>query len=370
MYVSQIVALAFKEFLALMRDKRSRLIIIVPPLLQMLIFGFAASYDLDNVPIAIFNQDVGGASRDYVSHFESSPNFDVKTYVHSDAQIEPLINNRDVLLVINIKADFSANLWQGKTAQVQTILDGRNSNTALIAMSYLGAVNEQFSRNWSRQHGLAGPDISLRVRSWYNENMLSRWFILPGIVGSLVMVVILLVIALSVAREREAGTFDQLLVTPMSPTQILIGKVIPGVVIGVIETSVILLIIAGLFHVPLRGELGALYFGLFLYLLSTTGVGLMISTISATQQQAVLGAFLFIVPAIILSGFAPPIANMPEAIQWLTYINPLRYFLIILRGVFLEGNGYEDLLSQYWPMAIIGVVSLVLAGWLFRQRTY
>ncbi len=370
MHFAQISALAFKEFLALFRDKRSRLILIIPPILQIFIFGFAATYDLNNVPIAIYNQDQGAVSREFISHFEGSPNFQVIKRVQKNAEIAQLINNKEALLVLSIEPHFSSDLLQNKSASVQVILDGRNSNTAMIAMNYLGIINSEFSRNWTKTHGLVGPNIALKVRNWYNENLQSRWFILPGILGSLVLVVILLVTALSVARERESGTFDQLLVTPMSPIEILIGKAIPGIVIGIVESTVILIIVIQLFEIPLRGDIGALYLGLFLFLLSTTGVGLMISTISATQQQAVLGAFLFIVPAVVLSGFTTPIANMPEVVQWITYINPLRYFLIILRGVFLEGNSYALLIDQYWPMAIIGIVSLSLAGWLFRNRRY
>jgi len=183
-------------------------------------------------------------------------------------------------------------------------------------------------------------------------------------------VVTLLVTALSVAREREAGTFDQLLVTPLRPVEILIGKAIPGIIIGLLEATLIIVLMVILFDIPLRGSLGALYLGIVLFLLSAVGVGLMISAITVTQQQAVLGAFLFLVPAVILSGFSTPIANMPQVVQWLTYLDPLRYFLVIVRGVTLEGNSYALLINQYWPMAIIGVATLSLAGWLFRHRMY
>lgn len=369
-YFSQIFALALKEFLALFRDKRSRLILVFPPLLQILIFGFAATYDLDNVPIAIYNQDQGLVSREFISQFEGSETFEIIEYIKKDSDIAPLIDNKDVLLVLNIEPQFSDKLQQGKSAKVQVILDGRNSNTAMTAMNYIASMNLDFNQKWSAQHGAAGPKVALEVRNWYNENLQSRWFILPGILGSLILVVILLVTALSVAREREAGTFDQLLVTPMNPTQILIGKAIPGVVIGLLESTLILIIIVKLFQIPIQGDIAALYLGLFLFLIAATGIGLVISAISLTQQQAVLGAFLFIVPAVVLSGFTTPIANMPDSVQLLTYINPLRYFLIILRGVFLEGNGFTLLFSQFWPMAIIGVVCLVFAGWLFRHRMY
>jgi ABC-2 type transport system permease protein len=370
MYIRHIFALAIKEFLALLRDKRSRFVIIGPPIIQLLVFGFAASYDLNNVPVAIYNEDRGGASRELVSHIEGSPNFEVIAYIEHDSEVAPLINNRDALLVIHIGQHFSSDLLQGTSAPLQVILDGRNSNTAMMAMNYLNSIVLDYNISWLASQGKSGPLATLQVRAWYNDNLQSNWFIVPGIVGLLTLLVTLLVTALSVAREREAGTFDQLLVTPLRPMEILIGKAIPGIVIGLLEATLIIVVMVALFDIPLRGNIGALYLGILLFLLSAVGVGLMISAISVTQQQAVLGAFLFMVPAIILSGFATPIANMPQFIQWLTYLDPLRYFLIIVRGVTLEGNSYELLIHQYWPMAIIGVVTLALAGWLFRHRMY
>ncbi len=240
----------------------------------------------------------------------------------------------------------------------------------MLALNYLRGILLDFNRDWAMRQGQRGPPAVLRTRAWYNEDLNSRWFIVPGIVGLLTLVVTLVVTALSVAREREQGTFDQLLVTPLRPVEILIGKALPGVLIGVLEASFIIALAVLWFDIPLRGSVGALYVGVLLFLLSAVGVGLMISAISVTQQQAVLGAFLFLVPAVILSGFATPIANMPEVVQWLTYLDPLRYFLVVVRGVFLEGDGYSLLWNQYWPMAIIGVVSLAAAGWLFRHRMY
>ncbi|MCF6355363.1 MAG: ABC transporter permease [Candidatus Polarisedimenticolaceae bacterium] len=365
-----ILALAIKEFLALLRDKRSRMVIIGPPIAQLLIFGFAATYDLNNVPVVIFDEDRGVAARELVSRIDGSPNFQVVTTISHDSEIAPLIDNKEALLVLHIGQNFSADLMQGRTAPLQAILDGRNSNTAMIAMNYLRTILLDYNRSWLESQGRSGPLVTLQTRTWYNENLQSRWFIIPGIVGLLTLVVTLLVTALSVAREREAGTFDQLLVTPLRPTEILIGKAIPGIVIGLLQATLIIVLMVLFFNIPLRGSIGALYLGIVLFLLSAVGIGLMISAIAATQQQAVLGAFLFLVPSVILSGFATPIANMPQLVQWLTYLNPLRYFLVVVRGVTLEGDGYALLMNQYWPMAIIGVASLAFAGWLFRNRMY
>ena len=368
--MNYIIALAIKEFLALLRDKRSRLVIIGPPIMQLIIFGFAATYDLNNVPIAIYNQDRGQISRDLISKFEGSPNFKIIQTISHDSEVAPLINNRDALLALIIGPNFSADLLQGQQASLQALFDGRNSNTAMIASNYLQTVLLDFNGTWLKKQGETGPKVILETRSWHNENLQSQWFIVPGIVGLLTLVVTLLVTALSVAREREAGTFDQLLVTPLRPFQILIGKAIPGIVIGLFEASIIIALAVLFFDIPLRGNIGALYLGLILFIFSATGVGLMISAIAVTQQQAILGAFMFLVPAVILSGFSTPIANMPEVLQYLTLLDPLRYFLIIVRGVFLEGNSYAILFDQYWPMAIISIVSLSFAGWLFRHRMY
>jgi ABC-2 type transport system permease protein len=366
--LQRIVALAIKELLAILKDKRSRIVLIVPPILQLFVFGYAATFDLNDIPVAIYNQDRGAPSRELVSHILGSPHFHLYNNIEHDEQIAPLINNKDVLLVVHLGPRFSANLLTGQSSQLQVIIDGRNSNSALLVQGYLGEILRDFNLKWAADHGLPQPVATLQVRPWFNSNLVSRWFIVPGIAGLLTLIITTLVTALSVAREREAGTFDQLLVTPMRPYEILLGKSFPGVLIGFIEGSFIMFMAVVWFEVPLRGSIGALYIGMFLFLLSAVGIGLMISSFALTQQQGMLGAFLFLVPAVILSGFATPIANMPHVLQLLTYTNPLRYFLIILRGVFLEGDSYSLLFQYYWPMAIIAVITLTMAGWLFRHR--
>jgi len=364
----RIFALAVKELLAILKDKQSRFVLIAPPIAQLMIFGYAATYDLNNIPVAIYNEDHSTISRDLVAKITGSPHFQLVSDIDNDGQISSLIDEKKVLMVLHLGQHFSADLKRGHTAKVQVIIDGRNSNTALLTLGYLRSIITEFNLNWSRQNGLPDPPASLQIRSWFNKNLLSRWFVVPGIIGLITLVITTIVTALSVAREREAGTFDQLLITPLRPIEILLGKSVPGILIGLTEGSLILLVAIYWFDIPLRGSLGALYLGMFLFLLSATGVGLMISSLAVTQQQGILGAFLFLVPSVILSGFATPIANMPEFVQLLTHINPLRYFLIILRGVFLEGDSYSLLFNQYWPMAIIALLTLTAAGWLFRHR--
>jgi ABC-2 type transport system permease protein len=366
----RIFALVIKEFLTLLKDKKSRLVVIVPPLIQLIVFSYAATFDLNEVGFAVFNEDSGVASRDLVARFEGAPTFRLVSYLDHEGQIAPLIDSRKAVMVIHVGPHFTRDLVLKRPARVQVILDGRNSNTAMVASGYVGTIVNEFSRTWAATHGFPRLPAALDIRAWFNPTLQSRWFIVPGIVGMLTLVVALLVTALSVAREREAGTFDQLLVTPLRPVEILMGKTVPGMIIGAFEATLIILLAVFWFQVPLRGSIGALYLGLFLFLLSGVGLGLMISSIAVTQQQGLLGAFLVMVPSVVLSGFATPIANMPEFMQGLTHLIPLRYFLIILRGVFLEGADIPLLWPQFWPMALIGLACLAFASWLFRHRLY
>ena len=290
------------------------------------------------MPFAVYNEDPSQPSRELVARFEGAPAFQEIARIHSNAEIAPLIDERKALMVLHIDRRFSRDLLRGMPGPVEIILDGRNSNTALLAAGYANTILSDFNTWWAARHGGVKPPARLDIRARFNENLESRWFIVPAIVALLTQVVALLVTALSVAREREAGTFDQLLVTPMRPIDILIGKSIPGLLIGIVEATFIITVGVLWFEVPLRGGFVALYLGLFLFLLSVIGVGLMVSSLSVTQQQALLGTFLFMVPSVILSGFATPIANMPLLVQYLTYLNPMRYFLIVVRGVFLEGS--------------------------------
>jgi ABC-2 type transport system permease protein len=366
----RIVALMKKEFLALLKDKKSRFVLVGPPIIQVLVFGYAATFDLSHVPFAVYNEDLGAASRDLLARFRGSPSFRELAPVTHQGEIAPLVDRKEALLVLHIGPHFSRDLLLGRPADVQAIVDGRNSNTALLVLNYTRTIVLAFNEQWAARTGQRGPPARLQTRAWFNPNLESRWFFVPGIVGLLTLVVTLLVTALSVAREREQGTFDQLLVTPLRPVEILVGKALPGFLIGLGEATVIILIAVFWFRIPLLGGLLTLYTGVLLFLLSGIGVGLMISSLAVTQQQGLLGAFLFLVPSVILSGFATPIANMPPAVQDITLLNPMRYFMVVLRGVFLEGTPFDLLVSQFWPMALIGVVNLSVAGWLFRHRMY
>ena len=366
----RIFALVLKEFLALLKDKRARFVLIGPPLIQLMVFGYAATFDLKNVPFAIYNEDRGSAARELLASFDGSPSFTAVAQLTHESEIAPLIDGKQVLMVIHVGPNFSAALAAGRPAPLQVIVDGRNSNTAMLAINDARVIVDHFNTDWATSHGGSLPPAHIVTRAWFNPNLESRWFFLPGIVGILTLLLTMLVTALSVAREREQGTFDQLLVTPLRPVEILIGKTLPGFLIGMAEATVIMLAAVFWFKVPLLGSLLTLYTGIALFLLSGVGVGLMISSFATTQQQGLLGAFIFMVPAIILSGFATPIRNMPILVQDITLVDPMRYFLLVLRGVFLEGTPFHLLIPQFWPMALIGITAFSIAGWLFRHRMY
>ena len=366
----RIFSLMIKEFRTLLTDKKSRMVLVVPPVAQLIVFGYAASFELNHINYVVFNEDRGVESRQLLSGFAGSDVFVRYGTINHNAEIAPLLDTGKALMVLHIGQQFSEDLHLGRPAPLQIIIDGRNSNTAMLALNYVREIVLSFNETWTLRHGGRNAPAILMQRSWFNATLDSHWFIIVGIVALLNLVVTLEVTALSVAREREAGTFDQLLVTPMTPFEVLVGKSLPGLVIGALEGTFIITLIVLWFHVPLRGSIPALYLGLFIFLLSAIGIGLMISSLSVTQQQGLMGAFLFMVPAVILSGFATPIENMPQFVQWLTYLNPMRYFLIIVRSVFLQGASFDLLWSQYWPMLLIGLVNLSMAAILFRKRMY
>lgn len=364
----RILALTRKELLALLRDAASRAVLIGPPIIQLVVFGYAATFDLKDIPFVVYNQDAGVYSRDLIARFTCSSNFHLVHVVHSQKELASAINDESALLAMDIGPDFTRRLERGQSTHIQVILDGRDSNTAAIASSYALAIVRGFSEPWLAEHNAKPKPTILIERAWFNPNLESRWFIVPGICGILTLLVSMLTTGLSVAREREMGTFDQLLVTPMRPAEILLGKALPGFIVGTFEGSLIILVSAFWFRVPLNGSIPALYFGLFCFLLATVGIGLMISSLAVTQQQGLLGVFLFMVPSIVLSGFATPIANMPVAVQYITLLDPLRYFLIVLRACFLEGATGSLLWPQYFPLILIGLGTMIAATLLFRRR--
>jgi pyoluteorin transport system permease protein len=366
--ILRILTLVRKELLALVNDPRSRVILFLPALLQSLLFGYAATFDLNHVPYAVYDQDRGAAATALLARLDGSGAFERIANIDRAADVKDLIDSRRALLVVAIGPDFQRRLESGGTADLQVIADGRNSNTAGTALSYVGAIVDAFNADWRRTHGQAGPPIEVIVRAWYNGNLETRWNMIPGLIGTITLLQTLLLTALSVAREREDGTFDQLLVTPIRPAEIMIGKALPTVFIGLIQATIILLVAQLWFRIPFAGSFVTLYAGLGLFVLAAVGIGLFVSSLVATMQQAMLFSFVLLMPFILLSGLATPIGNMPAIFQDLTFINPLRYAIDLTRRVYLEGAGLGQLVGDLWPLAVIGAVTLPIAAWMFRNR--
>jgi ABC-2 type transport system permease protein len=344
------------------------MVLIVPPLAQLMVFAFAATLEVRNVTLAVLDEDNTAVSRELLARFEGSTTFTRILRLTHESEIAQVIDERRALAVLHIGQTFSRDLLAGKTAQVQVLLDGRRSNAALILQGYIGEILAGFNAQWEAAAQAPRPPPVLVVRAWFNPNLFTRWAIVPGLIGILTMMIGLVVTALSVARERELGTLEQLLVTPLTPTQVMIGKTVPALIIGLAEGTVILLAAVYVFSIPFTGSLALLYLSLLVFLFAVIGMGLFISALVETQQQAILGAFLFMVPSVILSGFATPVENMPEWLQHATMANPLRHFLVIVRGLFLKDMGWDVVAHSLWPMVAIAVVTLPLAGRLFRHR--
>jgi len=357
-----------KEFLAILKDPSSRAILIVPALLQSLVFGYSATYDLLDVPYALLDQSHGGAAQALVARFDGTGVFHRIATLRSSADIAPAIEQRGALVVLQIGPRFEAQLQAGETAPLQVILDARNSNTAGSAARFISSVVSDFNETWRTLHGGPPSPLTIETRTWFNPNLETRWYIMPGLIAGISMIQTLLLTALSVSREREQGTFDQLLVTPLTPTEIMIGKALPPVTIGLLQSTIILMVSLLWFRIPLAGSLFTLYTGLAIFTIASVGIGLSISALSATMQQATLYTFVLVMPLMLLSGLATPIANMPQVLQIATLANPLRFAIDLVQRVYLEGVGLADIWKNLVPMFIIAAITLPLASWLFRHK--
>jgi len=367
--LKRIRALVIKELLAMLRDKKARILLLIPPILMLVLFANSVTLEVKNVSIGILNRDDGIESRELIRRIEGSPTFNHVIFLQGVSQIRNLVDSEQAFVVMHIGPDFTRKILANEPASVQVIIDGRRLNSAQIVEGYINRILMQFNQDYANDHPDAPHPASMLVTNhWFNPNLDYVWFTVPSLVGILTMTVATNVTALSVARERELGTFDQLLVSPLQPVEILIGKTVPAIIFGLLEGT--LMICAGvfIFHIPFTGSLLWLYGSMVVFLLSITGIGLFISSLAKTQQQAVLGSFMFSNPAITLSGYAAPIENMPQWMQNVTYINPLRYFMVILKGSFLKNMPPELIWANTWPMALIAVFTLTGAGWFFKRR--
>jgi len=364
----RVLALTRKELLQIFKDPRSRYSLLIPPILQCLIYGYVATYDLNDVPYAVLDQDHSAASQKFLAALDGSGVFRRVANLNRSVDVKTTINERRALLVVQIQPDFERRLLSGRQADVQVIADGRNSNTAGTAMGYIGEIVESFNASWRKEQGEPNPPIRLTTRAWYNPNLETRWHMIPALIGTLTFIQTLLLTGLSVAREREQGTFDQLLVTPFRPVEIMAGKALAAIFVGIVQATMVLLVAQLWFRIPFAGAFITLYAGLIVFLLAAVGMGLLLSSVAATMQQAMLFSFLLMMPFALLSGLTTPVSSMPMALQYATLINPLRYAIDMAHRVYLEGVGLDLLFPQLWPLAIIAFVTLSGASWMFRHR--
>ncbi len=363
-----------KEFLQIFRDPKMRGIIFIMPVLQVLVFGYAVTLDVAHIRTAIYDLDNSVASRELVARFERSGYFDVTHRVRNIDELKHLLDRSAVAAAFQINRGFADDLRAGRIAQVQLIVDGADSNTAGVVLNYSGKIAMQLSRDvrinrFTRMKGTFRTPgrLTLETRTWFNENLESRNFYVPGVIAIVVMLITLMLTSMAVVREKEIGTIEQIMVTPITPAEFILGKTLPFALIGFADVVLVTVVGVFWFEVPIQGSLPLLFGATALYLMTTLGVGLLISTVSRTQQQAMMSAFFFYFPAVLLSGFMFPIANMPEVVQGLTYLNPLRYFLVVVRGIFLKGVGPEILWPEMLALAALGLFMLWFAARRFQK---
>lgn len=353
-----------KELLATFKDKTARQLLLVPVLMQGILFGYGATYNLDSVPIAVLDMSHTKESRSLVAHIDGSSAFTRVATLDSTYDIEKVIYDETAMAVLVIPTDFASKMSLDEPAPVQLITDGRNTMTAGLIASYIGRITAAWNAEIQ-----GSPPIELITRTWYNPNQTTRWAFLPGLIGMISFTQVIMLAGLSIAKEREQGTFDQLLVAPFSQFEILVGKALPPMLIGMFQSSVLFLLALFWFQIPFSGSVLLLYLTLFIFVLSSTGIGLTISAISNSMQQVLVYVFVLLLPLSLLSGIATPIHNMPEALQIFTYADPLRFAIDALRRIYLEGAGLKNIYHDFIPMLTVAFITLPFAGWLFRNKT-
>ena len=355
-----------KELWAVLRDPKSRIVLVMPPLLQLFIFTFATTLDVKNADVGVLDRSHGRASTEIVQRLEGSPNIRNVVAMGSEQDLARAIDNQKVIGALVITADFDRDLAARRPADIGLVLDGRRSNAAQIVGSYVhqivGSVGAELRPQAMRSLG------ATEVTNWYNPSLDYVWFTIPSLIAIVVMVAGLSITSQSVARERELGTFDQLMVSPLRVHEILIGKMIPPVLIGIFNATLYLILAPLVFGVPFRGSFALFYGSILVYMLALVGIGMLVSAASKTQQQAFLGSFLATTPIMLLSGYASPIDNMPGWLQTITYADPARYFIVIVQGLFLKAMPAWAVFGQLWPLVIIAAVTLSAAAYLFRAR--
>ncbi|HKX79306.1 MAG TPA: ABC transporter permease [Novosphingobium sp.] len=358
-------AIVVKEMWAILRDPRARLILIAPPLMQMLLFGFASTMEVTNVRIGVLDLDGGRWSRAVVERLAGSPTVKEVVALRSDTELRQAIDRQRVIGALRFDAGFSGDVAAGRGGTIGAVYDGRRSNAAQIVSSYVDRIAGEVGAEVSPRAIQRGQTY---VRALFNPNLIDLWFVMPALIAIIAAVSAMTVVSQSVARERELGTFDQLMVSPLRTHEIFIGKMMPPVLVGLANVTLFMVMVPLAFGVPLTGSVTAFYFALVFYLVALSGLGMLISCVSATQQQAFLGMFALVVPLVILSGYASPVDNMPPFFRAISRTNPASWFLDISEGVFLKSMGVAEVLDHTWPIALIAVVTTTAAAMLFRSR--
>ncbi|MCG3180917.1 MAG: putative multidrug ABC transporter permease YbhR [Phycisphaerae bacterium] len=363
-----------KEFIQVFRDPRTRFVIFAIPVIQTIVFSYAVTTDVKHIKLAILDRDNSVASRELAARFVESGYFDPVARPSDEREVRDLVDRGDAQAVLEIDAGFQGDLQSGRTAVVQLVVDGTDSNTAGIIASYAGRIATDYAgrlmiQRLARLGQLTGPpaQVELDTRAWFNENLESRNYFVPGVIVLIITLVTLLLTAMSIVREKEVGTIEQIMVAPIRRIEFILGKTAPFVLIAFLDVTIISLVAVLWFGVPIRGSIPLLFLATAVYLLTTLSLGLLISTVSRTQQQAMMSVFFFFMPAVLLSGFVFPIANMPVPVQWLTYLNPLRYVITIVRGIFLKGIGLAILWPQFVALVGMGAALLALASRRFHK---
>lgn len=360
--------MVIKEFIQVFRDKRMKAIVFITPIMQLMLFGYAVTTDVNNITTAVYDLDKSYESRELARRLESSGYFNIAYFPESPQEIQELVDKGKVLCAIQINRGFSSDLKRKVATEIQIIVDGTDSNTATIAMDYASRIVMKYAKEFGAGQSAKLAQVQVNTRAWYNPDLRSRNYNVPGVIAIVIMLICLLLTSMAVVREREIGTMEQLMVTPLRPIELMLGKTIPFAIIGFFDVLLVTLVAVFWFDIPIKGPLQVMPLATAIYLLSVLGIGLFISTISRTQQQALMATFLFYIPAVLLSGFMFPIENMPMIIQYGTYINPLRYFLVIIRGIFLKGNGIMVLWPQMLALLALGVVVMTISSLRFSKR--
>lgn len=366
--LSRIWSLIKKEFYTIWRDPKSRMLVIVPPLLQLFIFSHAATMEVKNIDMAVLDKNQTLQSRELIKKFENSVWFEKIILVDNENQLANLIKTRRVEIAMALDSNFSKNILSGKPTNVQIIVDGRQTNVASITNGYAAQIIADYeSENFPNMYQSV-PRINVEVRNWFNPNLIFIWYTAISLIGLLACFIAMLLTSLSIARERELGTFDQLTVSPLSPFEIIVGKTVPPLVLSLVITSVMSCCAILLFKIPFTGSIILFYFSTLIFLLSILGIGLFISSICRTQQQAILGAFAFQMPAVLLSGYVSPVEDMPLVFQYITLVDPIRFYLIILKGSFLKAMSFQEIFHNLVPLTIIAILTLAIASWMFKKN--